>query len=275
MSLLTPRIPPERTPTVAATIESDGDRGWRLVLRSATAAASSESQVANHDSRAHTAARWALDLDAQLGDLLAMGKPVRVAIPPQQTAIGTRPLRETVDAYRELRLRIGPLLHPLLREEPSLEPLYPFQREGVRWLAQKPGAILADDMGLGKTVQAITAMRLKFHRGDVRQALVICPRGLIAIWEDELSRWASELGVAVVIPTARIREAAWAAVVGRRHVLITNYEHLRELPQALRKSPPDLVVADEAHRLRNRESRITTGGARLTPRTFWALSGTR
>lgn len=244
------------------------------MLRSAGVATSNGSQIASEESRECRAARWALDLDAQIGDLVEMGETVRVAIPARQTAVGTRPLRETVGGYRALRLRIGSLLYPLFREEPSLERLYPFQREGVRWLTQKRSAILADDMGLGKTVQAISAMRLLFHRGDIRHALVICPRGLIAIWEDELSRWAPELSTAVMVPTARIRNAAWAAVLRRRHLLITNYEHLRELPPALRKAPPDLVVADEAHRLKNRESRVAAGGAQLTPRAFWALSGT-
>ena len=274
MSLLTPQIRPESTPPVTATIESAADSGWWLVLRLARVAAPSERQVAVDNSRGRRAARWALELDAQVGDLVAMGKTVRIAIPPQQTAIGTRPLRETVGAYRALRLRTGPLLLPLFRDEPSLESLYPFQREGTQWLTQRSGAILADDMGLGKTVQAISAMRLLFHTGNIRHALVVCPRGLIAVWEDELGRWAPELSAAVMTPAARIRNAAWAAVVGRRHVLITNYEHLRELPQALKKTPPDLVVADEAHRLRNRESRTTSGGAALAPKAFWALSGT-
>ena len=274
VSSLTDRKPPDPRPFVAATVEDDGERGWRLVLRPATALASSEDHEPDDQARARRAASWAFDLDAQLGDLVAAGKPVRITIPPQQTAIGTRPLRESVDAYRALRLRIGPLLHPLLRGAPSLRRLYPYQQEGAQWLVRKAGAILADDMGLGKTVQAISAMRLLFHSGSVRQALVICPRGLIAIWEDELTRWASELGVAVLTPTARLREVAWAEVVGRRHVLITNYEHLRDLPRALRRTPPDLVVADEAHKLKNRESRIASGGAQLTPKAFWALSGT-
>ena len=80
--------------------------------------------------------------------------------------------------------------------------------------------------------------------------------------------------MAVIVPPARIREEAWRTVYGYRHVLLTNYEQIRELPAVLRSKPPDLVIADEAHRLRNRGARVTTGAFALRPLRFWALTGT-
>lgn len=61
-------------------------------------------------------------------------------------------------------------------------------------------------MGLGKTVQVIAAMRLLFNRAEIRTALIVCPKGLIATWGRELGRWAPELGVGVLTPPAQIRE---------------------------------------------------------------------
>ena len=104
--------------------------------------------------------------------------------------------------------------------------------------------------------------------------MVVCPKGLIATWEREIVRWASELGVAVLTPPARIREEAWRAVLGRRHVLLTNYEQLRKPADALKNATPDLIVADEAHRLRNRSSLVASGSLHLRARRFWALTGT-
>ena len=182
--------------------------------------------------------------------------------------------REVVSDYRKLRLRVGELVHPLLLDPPDLRKLYPFQRQGAEWLIDREGAILADDMGLGKTVQVISAMRILFNRGDIRSALVVCPKGLIATWEQELGRWAPELGVAVLMPSAKVREEAWKVLVERRHVLLTNYEQLRVPPDALLRSIPDLIIADEAHRLRNKNSKISSSGIRLSPKRFWALTGT-
>ena len=220
------------------------------------------------------AAAWVLDLDAQYRELVQGGRNPRVIVPVGRRSGSGRVSGQTLPEYRKLQLGIGELIRPLLLDPPDLEALYPFQRQGVQWLASRKGAILADDMGLGKTVQAIAAIRLLFNRAVLRSALVVCPKGLIATWEREFLRWAPELGVAVVTPPAAIRERAWKAVVGRRHVLLTNYEQLRNPPSVVHRAAGDIIVADEAHRLRNRDARTTSGIFRLAPERFWALTGT-
>ena len=220
------------------------------------------------------AAEWAADLDAQYRDLIETGHSPQVRVPAGRRTVSGRVSRETLADYRRLQLGIGGLIRPLLLDPPRLETLYPFQRRGVEWLLGRRGGILADDMGLGKTVQTITAMRLLFNRAAARTALVVCPKGLIATWEREFARWAPELGVAVVTPPTSIREDAWKSLVGRRHVLLTNYEQLRDPPDILKRAAADLMVADEAHRLRKRSAQVTSGSFRLEPERFWALTGT-
>ena len=221
-----------------------------------------------------SAAAWALDLDAQYRDLLLAGHRPRVVVPePRRTTVG-RVQRETLADYRNLQLSVGELIRPLLLAPPTLDDLYPFQRQGVEWLVGRRSGILADDMGLGKTVQVIAAMRVLFNRTEIRTALIVCPKGLIATWGRELGRWAPELGVAVLTPPASLREDAWKMVTGRCHVLLTNYEQLRTPPSVLKSTAPDLIVADEAHRLRNRGARVTSGSFQLEPERFWALTGT-
>ena len=226
------------------------------------------------DNRLLKLAEWVLDLDSQYLELVKAGRGVRVTIPPERSITTERVTRETVTDYRMLRLGVGELIRPLLLTPPSLEGLYPFQRQGVHWLTSRAGGILADDMGLGKTVQAIVAMQLLFNRAQIRTCLVVCPKSLISTWEREFNSWSPELGVAIITPPAQIREDAWKAVVGYRHVLLTNYEQLREPPKILKLQPPDLVIADEAHRLRNRETLATSGSIQLGARQFWALTGT-
>lgn len=224
--------------------------------------------------RLTSAAAWALDLDAQYRDLLLAGRRPRVVVPETGRATVRRVQRETLADYRNLQLSVGELIRPLLLDPPTLDDLYPFQRQGVEWLAGRRSGILADDMGLGKTVQVIAAMRLLFNRAEIRTALIVCPKGLIATWGREFGRWAPELGVAVLTPPAQIREDVWKMVAGRCHVLLTNYEQLRTPPAILKSTAPDLIVADEAHRLRNREARVTSGSFQLEPKRFWALTGT-
>ena len=224
--------------------------------------------------RLRLAAEWALSLDAQQKRLVESGEQVRVAVPEARPIRPGRAMRPTLAEYRRLRLGVGELVLPVLLDPPGLDALYPFQRDGARWLLERDGAILADDMGLGKTVQVVTALRLLLNRGVIRTVVVVCPKGLLATWEREFSKWAPEIGVAVMTPPRSIREEAWRAVAGRRHVLLTNYEHLRAPPEVLKRNPPEVVVADEAHRLRRRGAKVTGGAAQLRPKRFWALSGT-
>lgn len=220
------------------------------------------------------AAEWALSLDAQYSELIESGRTVRVPIPSSIDSSISRVQKESIENYRLLRFKVGDLLHPIFLSEPNLDSLFHYQKQGVQWLTERSGAILADDMGLGKTVQVISAVRMLFHRTEFRSIIVACPKSLIATWEKEFRHWAPELGVVVMMPQARIRDDAWKIIFGRCHVILTNYEQFREIPKILLRSSLDLIVADEAHRIRNRDSKIASGIQRLNPSRFWALTGT-
>jgi SNF2 family DNA or RNA helicase len=163
---------------------------------------------------------------------------------------------------------------PFLFEPPHDLPLFAYQRVGVDWLCSKQRAILADDMGLGKTLQAIVAMRRLFFSGAVNCVLVVCPKSLISNWDSEIIRWAAELVHVRMVPSAPITERAWEAVLGSAHVLLTTYEQMRTPPLVLREKGVDLLVADEAHRIRNQDSLTAIGIRAVKATRFWALTGT-
>ena len=182
--------------------------------------------------RVANAIRWALDLDAQYADLLRKGLSPKVSVSDIPAVHRERRLRrQTSTDYRELGLGTGEMIRPLLLDPPDLQKLFPYQRKGVDWLIERKGAILADDMGLGKTVQVIAAIRVLFNRAELRSALVICPKGMIATWIREFARWAPELGVVALTPPPQLKEEAWRIVSQRCHVLLTNYEQLRKPPR--------------------------------------------
>jgi SNF2 family DNA or RNA helicase len=225
--------------------------------------------------RLAAAARWIIEMDAGAkADLLA-GREIGKAVPiGERPPIPTPSPQADADAYRELRPSLGELVRPLLIDPPTDDALLPYQRDGLAWLLGQEVAILADDMGLGKTLQAISAIRHLACDGKARCALVVAPRTILATWEDELARWAPELTRLRVTPSATARESVWRALVGRVHVLITNYEQLREPPEALTRTGVDVIVADEAHRIRNLRAAVTGGMRRVRFGRFWALTGT-
>jgi SNF2 family DNA or RNA helicase len=216
-----------------------------------------------------------LELDERAAEALRKGGRIRREIPARDPGpLPPPPANWTLGDYRALRQPSAVLIRPLLLESCTPPSLFGYQREGITWLQARRSAILADDMGLGKTVQAVAALAALVRAGRVEMALIVCPRSLIATWEHEFSLWAPELSRLRLTPPASIRDRVWSSMVGRQHVLITNYEHLRTLPKALATHGVDLLIADEAHRIRNAAAQVTASLKNLRRKRVWALTGT-
>ena len=133
--------------------------------------------------------------------------------------------------------------------------------------------LLADEMGLGKTVQTAVALGLLMHaQKDVNRAIIVAPASLTTNWIEELEKWAPSLTVRRVQGDARNREAFYLLPIP---VIVASYEQVRL--DGLDRIPSkafDLVILDEAQRIKNKAS-TTSLACRLLPRKrAWALSAT-
>lgn len=151
---------------------------------------------------------------------------------------------------------------------------FPYQFQGVAFLYPRYAAVLADEMGLGKTMQAITAIRLLLHAGELRSVLLVCPKPLVTNWQREFHLWAPEVPLTVIEGDQSRRRWQWQLT--EAPVKIANYELLQRDCELL--SDPaqhfDLVVLDESQRIKNRSS-TTSQVVRSIPRSrSWALTGT-
>ena len=222
--------------------------------------------------RLRCAADIALDLDATLSRLVQSGGTARLNVKPPRDWQARR-LLTTNDAL-SLRPSVEELIAPLLFDSAPRTPLRPFQEFGVRWLTEHRVGILADDMGLGKTAQALRALERLVEDGEVRGALVVCPKSLLANWESECERWVPQLTVVRSVPIKDDADKVWASILGRVHIIITSYEQLRPLPLPLASEPVDLVIADESHRLRRTQAKLVQSFRRMSAKRMWALTGT-
>ncbi len=155
-------------------------------------------------------------------------------------------------------------------------PLPPYQCAGIEALLNRREVLLADDMGLGKTVQAAAALRILCFRERIKSALVVCPASLVHQWRSELRLWAPELTVVPVSGTPAERARTWQLPA---HIYLVGYETLRGDVLDLRHSPVlrkrwDVVLLDEASRIKNRESGISQACKRIPRDRRWALTGT-
>lgn len=154
--------------------------------------------------------------------------------------------------------------------------LFPYQIEGIRALICRESLLLADDMGLGKTVQVIAALRILVHQRRAESALVVVPASLTGEWQRALRLWAPELRVSTIRGPAAERAWQWSAPA---HVYLVSYETLREDFTANRQSPPrrrvwDVVILDEAQKIKNPEAEISRKCKLLQRRRAWAMTGT-
>ncbi len=130
-------------------------------------------------------------------------------------------------------------------------PLYPYQAEGALFAVRTGRALIGDDMGLGKTIQAIAAIEILARHFGVSKVLVVCPTSLKYQWQSEIARFSGREGknAARVISGGRAQRQKDYAVDD--FCKITNYEKLKPDLDLIGAWAPELVIVDEAQRVKN------------------------
>jgi SNF2 family DNA or RNA helicase len=164
--------------------------------------------------------------------------------------------------------RIGPLEWP--------HALFDYQIEGIKTLLSKDALLLADDMGLGKTIQAIGALRILYLQRRIESCLLIVPASLVGQWRKEIHKWAPELRISTIRGTTAERTWQWATPA---HIYLTTYETFRSDCTDHSQSPPrrrvwDVVILDEAQKIKNRDVETSRKCKLLNRKRAWALTGT-
>jgi len=209
---------------------------------------------------------------------------VGLLVPSGASGRATRikPPGDVIKLDDRLRYVLQPPLESLLGARSLAFPFrpFPYQLEGVAFLYPRHAAILADEMGLGKTMQAITAIRLLLHGGELQSVLLVCPKPLVSSWLREFALWAPEIpAVAIEGDQARRR---WQWQLAGVPVKLANYELVHRDRELLESRGAggrpvvefDLVVLDESQRIKNRAAGTSESVRAIGRRRSWALTGT-
>ena len=149
--------------------------------------------------------------------------------------------------------------------------LYPYQVEGAAFLVANGRALLADDMGLGKTLQAITAAIWLQEHAEAKRLLIICPASLKHQWAREIARFSGQQAQVVYGPPPT-RGAQYRRSCS---FFIINYELvLRDLSVINETLQPDLLILDEAQRIKNWRTKIASAVKLIPTRYAFVLTGT-
>jgi superfamily II DNA or RNA helicase len=149
-------------------------------------------------------------------------------------------------------------------------PLYDYQREGALFAARAGRCLLADEMGLGKTVQAVAVAEIMARLFGVERVLVICPTSLKHQWQREIERL-GPCSVGVVNGLRRQRELCFGTDTFFK---VMNYDTVHADLDLIAGWSPDLVVLDEAQRIKNWNTRVARSVKRITSPYALVLTGT-
>lgn len=165
-------------------------------------------------------------------------------------------------------------------------PLLPHQVSGLRFLKRREamkgsslGGLLCDDMGLGKTIQTIAMILENKGSTENKTNLIVCPVSLTTQWKSEIESKASGLSVLIFHGPDRPKtyeELAEYDIVITTYATVSSEFHKNGSPSALYS--PEFkwwrVILDEAHQIKNKNSKQAKAVFSLVADRRWCLTGT-
>ena len=148
--------------------------------------------------------------------------------------------------------------------------MYPYQREGALFAARAGRCLIADDMGLGKTIQAIAAAEILAGAMGIERVLVVMPTSLKHQWKQEVERFTGRT-VQVVEGMLYARQACYES---ESFFKLTNYDVIHRDLASIQRWAPDLIILDEAQRIKNWRTRAARTIKKLASPYAIVLTGT-
>ena len=175
-------------------------------------------------------------------------------------------MRQRIQDSENLEIEIPDSLNATLRD---------YQEDGVRWILRMAnwgaGVCLADDMGLGKTIQTIICM---LSRKDKGAQLVVAPASVVGNWHKEVSRFAPMLNP-VILNNLQPEERNRVIEQARgSDLLILSYGLLNTMSERLSARDWASICLDEAHTIKNRDTKTSSAAMMLHSEERIILTGT-
>ncbi len=148
--------------------------------------------------------------------------------------------------------------------------LLPYQERGAIFAACRGRVVLADDMGLGKTVQALAAAELLRRRRGIARVLVVAPASVKYQWKAEIEKF-TDLPAQVIDGLLPHRRELYASP---KFFNLSSYELVLKDVRYMHELAPDLIILDEAQRIRNWATATARTIKQLKSRYVFVLTGT-
>lgn len=123
------------------------------------------------------------------------------------------------------------------------------------------GTALLMEMGTGKTIVSIAVAGCMYQYGKVNRVLVVAPLSILGVWQEEFEKFADfPYSLTILSGTVAKKKEQLKNLKGNGlHVVVVNYESAWRLEEDLKAYNADLVIADEAHKLKENRSKQSQG----------------
>jgi len=139
-----------------------------------------------------------------------------------------------------------------------------YQVRGLNWMISlyenNINGILADEMGLGKTLQTISLLGFMKHFKNINGPhMILVPKSTLANWMNEFKKWCPTLRAVCLIGDQETRNKFIRDTMmpGGWDCVVTSYEMLIREKSVFKKFSWKYMVIDEAHRIKNEESKLS------------------
>lgn len=164
-----------------------------------------------------------------------------------------------------------------------------YQKIGVNWLnylrTTHLNGLIADDMGLGKTIQVIAVLAYAYEvigqnvvKGNdlqyLKPSVVICPKSVVVVWKEQLSRFYPSIRTGIVMGKNRIDDYLKSATATNKIILITTYETVTYRKDAFLNYDYLYVILDEAQKIKNHQTQMSKTIKMLNATHKLAMTGT-
>jgi superfamily II DNA or RNA helicase len=201
------------------------------------------------------------------------GRLAQLALEPNAPALQSDDptLLNLIDAVKDFSS-----IEPLAAPAHFQATLRPYQEDGLGWLQflrrHGLGGILADDMGLGKTVQTLAHLVIEKQQDRLHKpSLIVAPVSVLGNWQQEIRRFAPELGL-LLLHGAKRKESF--AAIDSADVIIIGYPLLLLDSEMLLEREFCFLILDEAQTIKNPQAKVSQLARALRAEHRLCLTGT-
>jgi len=121
------------------------------------------------------------------------------------------------------------------------------------------------DMGTGKTITTIAVAGTLYNEGRIKRLLVVAPKSIVNVWEQEFDKFAAFPYTLVVLDGDGNKKSDTIRHMGSvgLSVIVVNYESCWRLETDIGRWKPDMIVCDESSKIKNPQAKCSKALHRL------------